>query len=148
MYSWFYLLWVMCSEILSLVGGLFIFPCLWFILWHRNFKFWCKCSQIHSSFPQILQTGSSVILLLTTFLQSTPREGQPSLLKNFLFSSCTFFFLVALCGMWGLPWSGIKPVLPALGVQSSNYWTAREILYFLFLSMSVSSWGLPQWLRW
>ena len=92
----------MCSEILSLVGGLFIFPCLWFILWYRNFKFWCKCSQIHSSFPQILQTGSSVILLLTTFLQSTPREGQPSLLKNFLFSSCTFFFWLhyVACGVF------------------------------------------------
>ena len=77
---------------------LFILPCLWFILWCRNFKFWCKCSQIHSSFPQILQTGSSVILLLITFLQPTP-QGQPSLLKNFLFSSCTFFFFFG-CTMW------------------------------------------------
>ena len=52
---------------------LFILPGLWVIVWCRNFKFWCECSQIHSSFPQILQTGSSVILLLITFLQPTPQ---------------------------------------------------------------------------
>ena len=32
------------------------------------------------------------------------------------------------CGMWDLvPWPGIKPAPPALGVQSLNHWTTREV---------------------
>ena len=33
------------------------------------------------------------------------------------------------CGMWGLvPWPGIKPGPPALGVRSLSHWTTREVL--------------------
>ena len=32
------------------------------------------------------------------------------------------------CGMWDLvPWPGIEPRPPALGVQSLSYWTTREV---------------------
>ena len=38
--------------------------------------------------------------------------------------SCEMFS----CSMWDLvPWSGIKPRSPALGVWSLNHWTTREV---------------------
>ena len=39
-----------------------------------------------------------------------------------------FFLLVLLCGMWDLvPRPGIESVPSALGPQSLNQWTAREV---------------------
>ena len=38
------------------------------------------------------------------------------------------------CGMWDLvPWPGIEPGPPALGVQSLSHWTTREVPHQLFL---------------
>ena len=43
-----------------------------------------------------------------------------------------FIYLVALglsCGMWDLvPWPGIKPGLPALGLRSLSHWITWEVL--------------------
>ena len=37
------------------------------------------------------------------------------------------------CSMWDVvPWPGIEPRPPALGVQSLSRWTTRKVLYFLF----------------
>ena len=37
------------------------------------------------------------------------------------------------CGMWDLvPWPGIEPRLPALGVQSLSHWTATKVPNFKF----------------
>ena len=39
------------------------------------------------------------------------------------------------CGMWDLvPWPRIEPGPPALGVQSLNHWTTREVPCLWFLS--------------
>ena len=38
-----------------------------------------------------------------------------------------FFFLAEPLGMQDLPWPGIEPMLPAVGVWSLNHWTAREV---------------------
>ena len=57
--------------------------------------------------------------------------------------SAIFFFckikksvvVVKPCGTL-VPWPGVEPVLPALGVQSLKHWTTREVLtlyYFMFL---------------
>ena len=49
-----------------------------------------------------------------------------------------FIYLVALglsCGMWDLvPWPGIKPGPPALGVRSLCRWTDREAPVLVFLA--------------
>ena len=45
-----------------------------------------------------------------------------------------------------VPWPGIKPVPPALEVQSLNHWTFREVqLYFIFKKMV--KWGKKQWAK-
>ena len=43
------------------------------------------------------------------------------------------------CGTWGLvPWPGIEPGPPALGVQSVSHWTIREVPHiYIFLKMKV-----------
>ena len=39
------------------------------------------------------------------------------------------------CGMWDLfPWSGIKPMPPALAAWSLSHWTTREVLTHCFWS--------------
>ena len=47
-----------------------------------------------------------------------------------------FFFLFLLhhmvCGIL-VPWQGIRPVLPAVAVQSLNYSATREVLLFYFI---------------
>ena len=67
---------------------------------------------------------------------------------HFLF--CLFFFLLhcTACGIL-VPWSGIKPTLPAL-VQSLNHWTTREVqplFYFLSFKASQSQKVQPPKLR-
>ena len=38
------------------------------------------------------------------------------------------------CGIWNLvPWPGIKPGLPALGVQNLSLWATRKVLSYSFL---------------
>ena len=52
-------------------------------------------------------------------------------LKSFILFFCLFFGHTA-CGIL-VPQPGTKPVSPALGEQSLNHWTAREVpqeLYF------------------
>ena len=44
----------------------------------------------------------------------------------------SFFFFFWQCGIV-VPWSGIKPVPPALGVQSLNHWTATEVPIAVFI---------------
>ena len=59
---------------------------------------------------------------------------------------CLFCFLKILylamlglsCSMWGLvPWPGIKPRLPALGVWSLSHWTTREVPIFFFFLIGI-----------
>ena len=53
-------------------------------------------------------------------------------IENFIFIYlfiCLFIYLflhLAACGIL-VPQPGIKPVSPALGAQSLNHWTAREV---------------------
>ena len=48
--------------------------------------------------------------------------------------------------MWDLvPWPGIEPRLPALGVWSISYWTTREVLLYATLSIVQRIW--ERWLR-
>ena len=55
-------------------------------------------------------------------------------LHRVLVSACKIFsccMWTLSCGMWDLvPWPGIKSGPTALGVQSLNHWTTREILTF------------------
>ena len=37
-----------------------------------------------------------------------------------------------------IPWLGIEPGPPALGVQSLNHWTTREVPIFFFIHFSRS----------
>ena len=50
---------------------------------------------------------------------------------TFHFILFIFFYLAVpglICGMWDLvPWPGIEPGYPTLGVWSLNHWTAREV---------------------
>ena len=42
------------------------------------------------------------------------------------------------CGMWNLvPWPGIEPGSPALGVQSLGHWTTREVLVVHFQHVQI-----------
>ena len=45
------------------------------------------------------------------------------------------------CGIWDLvPWAGIEPRPPALGMQSLSHWTTREVLwFFIFTSVVIQS---------
>ena len=45
------------------------------------------------------------------------------------------------CSMWDLvPWLGIPPRPPALGMQSLSHWTTREVLwFFIFTSVVIQS---------
>ena len=51
------------------------------------------------------------------------------------------------CSMWDLvPWLGIEPRPPALGVQSLNHWTTREIpLHLLLKWLESHSQGADTW---
>ena len=51
------------------------------------------------------------------------------------------------CGMWDLvPWPGIEPEPPALGVWSLSHWTTREVLPAHLLNESPSfSWHHSWW---
>ena len=53
-----------------------------------------------------------------------------------IFSLSLFFFLAVPRGMQDLPQPGIEPVPPALGAQSLNYWTVREVPLILFCVLS------------
>ena len=55
--------------------------------------------------------------------------------------SCSMWNLS--CGMWDLvPWPGIEPGPPALGGQSPNHWTKRDVAGHTFQStlLQVSEW--------
>ena len=60
---------------------------------------------------------------------STPWSYEEEKSFSFFFQ---FIYLVALglsCGMWDLvPWPGIKPGLPALGLRSLSHWITWEVL--------------------
>ena len=47
------------------------------------------------------------------------------------------------CGMWDLvPWPGIDPGTPALGVWNISHWTIREVLLVAFRhEIMLSAWG-------
>ena len=59
------------------------------------------------------------------------------------FMSCREITRMPLWGGWVLvPWSGIKSVPPALGVQSLNHWTVREVpMNAIFMWIFPNSWG-------
>ena len=40
------------------------------------------------------------------------------------------------CATWHLSWLGIKPMPPALGAQSLNHLTTREVLHGIFLNLN------------
>lgn len=49
------------------------------------------------------------------------------------FEVCSWSTWTLSCRMWDVvPWPGIEPRPPALGLQSLSHWTTRKILYFLF----------------
>ena len=49
-------------------------------------------------------------------------------LKIFKYTCICLATLGLSCGIWDLvPWAGIKPGSPALGVQSLSHWTTREV---------------------
>ena len=54
-----------------------------------------------------------------------------SFAQHVFFFFLTFIYLAApglSCSMWDLvPWPGMEPKLPALGVQSLSHWTIREV---------------------
>ena len=43
-----------------------------------------------------------------------------------------YLLLAKPCGRWDLPLPGIEPRPPALGAQSLNHWTTREVLEWHF----------------
>ena len=55
-----------------------------------------------------------------------------------------FFFLFLSCNMWGLvPWPGIEPRPPALGVQNPSHWTTMKSLHPLasdLVALSMIMW--------
>ena len=53
----------------------------------------------------------------------------------FCFFKILYLAMLGLsCSMWGLiPWPGIKPGPPALGVWSLSHWTTREVPILFFL---------------
>ena len=90
----------------------------------------CKsphCPQI--SFFKKTYFYSFIWLLLQTTALST--HLFPFLKKIFIFISWAMLGLS--CGMWDLvPWPGIEPGPPALGVLSLGHWTTREVPTHLF----------------
>ena len=90
----------------------------------------CKsphCTQI--SFLKKTYFYSFIWLLLQTTALST--HLFPFKKKIFIFISWAMLGLS--CGMWDLvPWPGIKPGPPALGVLSLSHWTTREVPTHLF----------------
>ena len=72
---------------------------------------------------------------------------------SFLIAACRILGLSCSmqtfsCGTWDLvPWPGIEPRLPALGVQSLSHWTTREVPFLgdLLLPpflLSLHLWGI------
>ena len=54
-------------------------------------------------------------------------------------SLCLYFIIICLHGMaWGIlvPWSGVKPMPPAVEVQSPNHWMTREVSIPLHLDVA------------
>ena len=76
----------------------------------------------------LTQGWNPCVLCLLDSLPLVP-PGKPLHWSECLFyvSTTIFFFLAAPCSMLDLvPWSGIKPVLPAMEAQSLNHWTPQR----------------------
>ena len=71
-------------------------------------------------------------LTLLSSLHPHQLHWASSFFFNFFFFFLTFWLCSGACGIL-VPWPGIKPVPPAVEVQSLNHWTTREALGFLFI---------------
>ena len=92
------------------------------------------CRQIlyqlsHKGSPRILEWLAYPFSSTSSWLRNQP--GSPSCIAGGFF---TFFTNVLRLnwGMWDLvPWSGIEPGPPALGVHSLSHWTTGKSLYVI-----------------
>ena len=70
--------------------------------------------------------GTGLKRLSTAHSLAVPGLSCGTARSSIFLTACGIF----CCGMWDLvPWSGIKPGPPALGVQSLSHWTHREVLH-------------------
>ena len=136
--------------------------------WGKNRVGWdLLCPLIHSKDKCVAHTeglwaqwsGNSAGLRSQTVVALGPKrysmwrgwgERFPSPLKNIYLYISLCQILVAACeifssGMWGLvPWLGIEPGTPALGVWSLSHWIIREVPLHLFKECSVTGiWRIP-----
>ena len=90
---------------------------------------------IMSYFFLFKNLSSGFLLHLFIYFQQTDVYLFISLCQ---FVSCGLWTLS--CGMWDLvPWPGIEPGNPALGVQILSPWTTREVHFLLHLEQNSSS---------
>ena len=112
---------------------------------HRNLS---HCYTVKTKDQKIKKTFTTA----TTTTKIPRNKPQVSFnLFSFFFSCCFFLnfiyflniylfgcaghagFSIFSCGIWDLvPWPGIKPRPPALGVQNLSHRTTREVLIFIF----------------
>ena len=93
-------------------------------------------SRHHGSLPSpILSTTTQIILSLPTTRITV--SSIISAFKIYIYLILSLFIYLATpglsCSMWDLvPWAGIEPGPPALGLWSPSYWTTREVPIFCF----------------
>ena len=81
--------------------------------------------------------GCMYLLELMVFSGYMPKSGiagsyGSSVFKFWVFYLFIFlFWLPSLASGILIPWPGVKPVCPAVDMQSLNHWTTREVLLFL-----------------
>ena len=108
--------------------GCMVVACLVFLFVLRNyltFPEWMYCF----TFPLTMYEWTSFSAFLAAF-------GVVIVFYFILFLKHLFIYLAAPglnCTMGDLvPWPGIEPRPPALGVQSLNHWTTREVSAIIF----------------
>lgn len=98
----------------------------WFGLALYSIPFFC----LNTFFPLLLEIGPSGILWGTMYVNFISPSLKKKKNSSLVYCSLThpLFFLAHCVACWVLdPWPGIEPVLPALGAQTLNHWTTREL---------------------
>lgn len=85
---------------------------------------WRSCFQRHASNFATCENGNDNFRFLN--LVNVTRN-----LNLYMQFSKNFFFWPHCSSMWDLPWPGIEPMTPTVGVWSLNNWTTREALLII-----------------
>ena len=141
-------IWVWYSTFMSLISTLIILLPAWNVFLpflHLSTSYLCLRQDLSVNFFTFsLKTWACIELSSPTNPECTVCLWQHYFIKKKkkIFRLC--WVLVAACGIFScsmqdlIPWPGIKPRAPALGVWSLSHWTTKEVHHVALFYMSFS----------